>query len=92
MLDIRRDECTLPVEQGKLLRNNLISALEGRQLASYKPQQHYMLIFNMGDGRGILWRNSLVVEGRFAFALKNYIDKGFMKKFQVSGELTEDKE
>jgi len=48
-----------------------------------------MLIFNMGDGRGILWRNSLVVEGRFAFALKNYIDKGFMKKFQVSGELTE---
>jgi hypothetical protein len=48
-----------------------------------------MLIFNMGDGRGILWRNSLVVEGRLAFRLKNYIDRGFMKKFQVSGELTE---
>jgi NADH dehydrogenase FAD-containing subunit len=77
------------VKEGKLLRNNLISALEGRQLASYKPQRHYMLIFNMGDGRGILWRNSLVVEGRFAFALKNYIDRGFMKQFQVSGELTE---
>jgi len=80
------------VKEGKLLRNNLISALEGRQLASYKPQQHYMLIFNMGDGRGILWRNSLVVEGRFAFALKNYIDRGFMKQFQVSGELTEEYE
>jgi len=80
------------VKEGKLLRNNLVSALEGRQLASYKPQRHYMLIFNMGDGRGILWRNNLVVEGRFAFALKNYIDRGFMKKFQVSGELTEDKE
>jgi len=37
-------------------------------------------------------RNSLVVEGRFAFALKNYIDKGFMKKYQVSGELTEEDE
>jgi len=80
------------VKEGTLLLNNLISALEGRQLASYKPQRHYMLIFNMGDGRGILWRNSLVVEGRFAFALKNYIDKGFMKKFQVSGELTEEDE
>jgi NADH dehydrogenase FAD-containing subunit len=80
------------VKEGTLLLNNLISALEGRQLASYKPQRHYMLIFNMGDGRGILWRNSLVLEGRFAFALKNYIDRGFMKKFQVSGELTEDKE
>jgi NADH dehydrogenase FAD-containing subunit len=78
------------VKEGKLLRNNHISALEGRQLASYKPQKHYMLIFNMGDGRGILWRNSLVVEGRFAFAIKNYIDKRFMKKFQVSGELTEE--
>jgi NADH dehydrogenase FAD-containing subunit len=78
------------VKEGKLLCNNLISALEGRQLASYKPQRHYMLIFNMGDGRGILWRKSLVVEGRFAFALKNYIDKGFMKKYQISGELTEE--
>jgi NADH dehydrogenase FAD-containing subunit len=78
------------VKEGRLLRNNLISALEGTQLASYKPQRHYMLIFNMGDGRGILWRNNLVLEGRFAFALKNYIDRRFMKKFQVSGELTEE--
>lgn len=77
------------VKEGKLLSNNLISALEGKQLTSYKPQRHYMLIFNMGDGRGILWRKNLVVEGRFAFVLKNYIDKRFMKKYQVSGELLE---
>jgi hypothetical protein len=38
-----------------------------------------MLIFNMGDGRGILWRNGLAVEGRFAFALKNRIDKAYGK-------------
>jgi NADH dehydrogenase FAD-containing subunit len=78
------------VKEGILLRGNLLSALEGGRLAAYMPQRHYMLIFNMGDGRGILWRNNFVVEGRFAFALKNYIDKGFMKKYQVSGELTEE--
>jgi hypothetical protein len=77
------------VKEGMLLRGNLLSALEGGRLAAYTPQQHYMLIFNMGDGRGILWRNGLAIEGRVAFALKNYIDKRFMKRYQVSGELTE---
>ena len=80
------------VKEGMLLRGNLLSALEGGRLATYTPQQYYMLIFNMGDGRGILWRNSFVVEGRLAFALKNRIDKGFMKKYQVSGELLEEDE
>ena len=80
------------VKEGMLLRGNLLSALEGGRLATYTPQRHYMLIFNMGDGRGILWRNRLVVDGKLAFALKNHIDKGFMKKYQVSGELTEEDE
>jgi NADH dehydrogenase FAD-containing subunit len=78
------------VKEGMLLRGNLLSALEGRRLVAYSPQRHYMLIFNLGDGRGILWRNGFVIEGRFAFALKNHIDKGFMKKYQVAGELLEE--
>jgi len=43
----------------------------------------------MGDNRGILSWRSLVVSGLFAFVLKNYIDKRFMKRFQVSGEMDE---
>ncbi len=80
------------VKEGMLLRGNLLSALEGRRLATYMPQRHYMLIFNMGDGRGILWRNGFAAEGKLAFLLKNYIDKSFMKKYQVSRELTEEDE
>lgn len=80
------------VKEGMLLRVNLLSALEGRRLDTYTPQRHYMLIFNMGDGRGVLWKNSFAVEGRLAFRLKNHIDKGFMKKYQVSGELLEQDE
>jgi hypothetical protein len=41
----------------------------------------------MGDGKGILWKNGLIWNGRLAFMLKDFIDRRFMKKFQVSGEL-----
>jgi hypothetical protein len=44
----------------------------------------------MGYGRGILWHKGWVYEGRLAFLLKDYIDRSFMKKFQVSGELEEE--
>jgi hypothetical protein len=43
----------------------------------------------MGDGRGIFRKKNWAWEGRFALLFKNYIDRRFMRKFQVSGELYE---
>jgi hypothetical protein len=43
----------------------------------------------MGDGRGILWKKNRGWEGRLAFLFKDYINRRFMKKIQVSGELHE---
>jgi len=48
-----------------------------------------MLILNMGDRRGILWKKSLTLDGRLSFFLKDFIDRRFMKKYQVSGERSE---
>ena len=48
-----------------------------------------MLILNMGDDKGILWTKNLAWNSRFSFLLKNFIDKRFMKEFQVSGELSD---
>ena len=45
--------------------------------------------FNLGDGRAIYWRKDRVWAGRLAFVFKNYLDQRFMRKFQVSGELSE---
>jgi hypothetical protein len=42
-----------------------------------------MLIFNTGDGKGILWRGDLVLRGRWAFRLKDRIDRKFMRRFQA---------
>ena len=58
----------------------------------FTPQTDYMLILNLGDGRGILWKKKFIWNGRLAFLLKDYIDRKFMKKFQVSGEREESDE
>jgi len=77
------------VRQNPVLYYNLQAELEGRGLKTFMPQKDYMLIFNMGNGRGILWKKNFVYEGRLAFLLKDYIDRKFMRKFQVSGEARE---
>ncbi|WP_373499992.1 NAD(P)/FAD-dependent oxidoreductase [Desulfococcus sp.] len=75
------------VRQNPILLHNLTAAVTGRQdYVKYKPQRTCLLILNMGDGRGVFVRNGLVFAGKTAFRLKNHIDRGFMKKFQVSGE------
>lgn len=77
------------VRQNPILYHNLLAALEGREMKTFMPQKDYMLIFNMGNGRGILWKKNFVYEGRMAFLLKDYIDRKFMRKFQVAGEADE---
>ncbi len=77
------------VRQNSILKHNLDVALDGGEMKRFTPNPNYMLIMNMGDGKGILWKKSLVLNGDLAFSLKNYIDTRFMKRFQVSGELND---
>jgi len=77
------------VRQNPVLRDNLMAALEGGRLTPFRPGGAYLLIFNMGDGRGIFWKKWLVFDGRPAFWLKDFIDRRFMRSFQISGELNE---
>jgi len=78
------------VRQNPLLLYNLLAALEGRQLKVFSPQAHYLLIFNLGDGRGIFRRRGWVWNGRPAFWLKDRIDRQFMRRFQLAGELADE--
>jgi NADH dehydrogenase FAD-containing subunit len=77
------------VRQNPILFHNLLASLEGKNLMAFHPQSDYLLIFNLGNGKGIFWRKNWVWNGRLAFYLKDYIDRKFMKKFQVSGERQE---
>lgn len=77
------------VRQNPLLKHNLMVALEGGTMRTFIPSQDYMLILNLGNNKGVLKKRNWVWDGWFSFLLKDYIDRRFMKKFQVSGELKE---
>jgi len=78
------------VRQNPILYHNLKAALEGGKLQRFRPSDIYLLLFNLGDGRAIYWRDDRVWAGRLVFIFKNYLDKKFMREFQVSGECEED--
>jgi NADH dehydrogenase FAD-containing subunit len=77
------------VRQNPVLLDNLLATLDGRSLRPFQPGGAYLLIFNLGDGRGIFRKKNLVFDGRLAFWLKDFIDRRFMRTFQISGELDE---
>ncbi len=71
------------VRQNPVLVHNLMAALEGTGMQAFVPGGQYLLIFNLGDGSGILYKWSLLFGGRLAFFIKDYIDRKFMRHFQA---------
>lgn len=70
------------VRQNPILFHNLMAAMEGTDLRPFTPGGTYMLIFNLGDGTGILHKWRLLLNGRLAFRVKDIIDRKFMHKFK----------
>jgi NADH dehydrogenase FAD-containing subunit len=71
------------VRQNPVLYHNLMAGLEDAPLQPFDPGGDYLLIFNMGGGTGVLRKRWLLLSGRTAFLIKDYIDRKFMKKFQA---------
>jgi NADH dehydrogenase FAD-containing subunit len=72
------------VRQNPVLFHNLRAALDGGPLRSFDPGGGYLLIFNLGDGTGVLHKKGFTLNGRLAFVLKDRIDRRFMRKYQES--------
>jgi NADH dehydrogenase FAD-containing subunit len=70
------------VRQNPVLLHNLMAALDETELMPFNPGGDYLLIFNMGEGDGILQKKWLLFGGRLAFIIKDRIDRRFMHKFQ----------
>ena len=71
------------VRQNPVLYRNLMAALESRPLVTFDPGGAYLLIFNMGDSTGVFYKNGIMLGGRLAFKIKDFIDRRFMRKFQA---------
>ena len=48
----------------------------------YRPQRRVLALLNTGDGRAIFSYGSFAMSGRWAMALKDRIDRGFMRRFK----------
>jgi NADH dehydrogenase FAD-containing subunit len=70
------------VRQNPVLFHNLAAALDGGELQAFDPGGDYLLIFNLGDGKGVFCKKPLLFGGRIAFVIKDYIDRKFMRRFQ----------
>lgn len=79
------------VRQNPILLANIAATLEGKSLASFSPgSPDFLQILNMGDGTGLFRKGQWIWQGRLVFRLKDFIDRRFMKKFQLSEELEEE--
>jgi NADH dehydrogenase FAD-containing subunit len=75
------------VRENPVLRHNLMAALEtlegrGDRLKPFDPGGGYLLVFNLGRGRGVLHKGPVAFDGRLAFRIKDYIDRKFIRRFK----------
>ena len=63
------------VRENPVLLHNLRASLEGQELMAFDPGPDYLLIFNLGDGQGVLKKYGIVFGGKLAFWIKDYIDR-----------------
>jgi selenide,water dikinase len=71
------------VRQGPVLAHNLMARLRGGRLRAYRPQRDFLSLLNLGDGRAVGVKWGVSVEGPRVFALKDWIDRRFVRRFQV---------
>ena len=71
------------VRQGPFVSDNLRRTLEGGSLRRYRPQSNFLTLLNLGDGTAIGGKGKTSFGGRRAMRLKHWIDRRFMRRFQV---------
>lgn len=70
------------VRQAPILYHNLRSALSGKKLYSYKPQNDYLKLISMGRKSALGERFGTTMAGPLVWRLKDQIDQSFMQKFK----------
>ncbi|HTQ79711.1 MAG TPA: FAD-dependent oxidoreductase [Thermoanaerobaculia bacterium] len=71
------------VRQGPVLWASLRATLESRPLPSYRPQAGFLSLLNTADGCALLDYKGQAVHSRWAFWLKDRIDRRFLARYQV---------
>jgi selenide,water dikinase len=70
------------VRQGKPLAENLRRAAEGRPLTRYRPQKSFLKLLGTGEDYAVGARGWLTFEGTWAWRLKEWIDRRWMRQWE----------
>ena len=71
------------VREGPVLDANLRARLLDRPLRRYAPQRDFLALLNLGGGEALGAKWGFTAAGRPVWALKDWIDRRFMRRFQV---------
>jgi selenide,water dikinase len=70
------------VREGPVLWKSLQAAIAGSEPPRYEPQRGFLSILNTGDGRALLDYKGIVSHSRWAWRLKDAIDRRFMARYR----------
>jgi selenide, water dikinase len=75
------------VRAGPVLAGNIRRALFDRPLRPFKPQGDALYLVSTGERNAVGTRNGIVVEGKWVWRWKDWIDRRFMDKFNKLPEM-----
>ncbi|MCH2184766.1 selenide, water dikinase SelD [Myxococcota bacterium] len=74
------------VRSGPYLENNIRARLMQRPLRNWRPQRDFLALINAGEKRALGGKWGFALGGHPVWRLKDWIDRRFMKRFQVLDE------
>lgn len=71
------------VREGPILWDNLQRMSRGEDLVPYRPQRGFLSLLSLGDRRALLEYHGFSAGGRWAWKLKDSIDRKFVRMYQA---------
>ncbi|MEE3326965.1 MAG: selenide, water dikinase SelD [Myxococcota bacterium] len=73
------------VRSGPYLDRNIRARFGDRPLRAWKPQRDFLALLNAGEKRAVGGKWGMALAGSHVWRIKDWIDRRFMKRFQVLG-------
>jgi selenide,water dikinase len=70
------------VREAPVLWGSLLAALNGGPAPRYRPQTGFLSLLNTADGRALLSYKGMAAHGRWAWRLKDWIDRRFVARYR----------